>query len=283
MQNPQDVQLAAKALAGRLPKSFLRDLPRTLGLVLGTGLSGLTDSLDMETGCKIPFQELPRFPASGVQSHAGMFLCGRLGGAPVLIQAGRVHLYEGRSPAEVCMGARVMGCLGLKKLVLTNAAGSLNPLFPAGGLMRLTDMINHTGASPLAGVNHEAWGPRFPDFSRVFDQEMAEIADKTALELGIRLDRGIYIGVHGPELETPAESRMYRSWGADAIGMSTVLEATAARHMGMKILGISCLTNQNLPDAMAETSIEAILVAAARCGESLTPLLRSIAPLLEKL
>lgn len=283
MQNPQDVQLAAKAMANRLPQSFFRELPRAVGIVLGTGLSGLLDSLDMKGGSQTPFQDLPRFPASGAESHAGIFVFGHLGSTPVLIQAGRLHLYEGRSPAEVCMGVRVMGCLGLKKLVLTNAAGSLNPLFPAGGLMRLTDMINHTGASPLSGVNHDAWGPRFPDFSQLFNKKMGEIADNAALELGIRLNRGVYIGVHGPELETPAETRMYRSWGADAIGMSTVLEAAAAHHMGMAILGISCLTNQNLPDAMAETSLADILEAAALCGSRLTPLLRAIAPMLESL
>lgn len=278
MQNPQDVQLAAQALAKRLPNAFFRQLPGTIGLVLGTGLSGLIDMVDMEEGCRVAFQDLPRFPASSAKSHAGVFLYGQLGAAPVLIQAGRVHLYEGHSPAEVCMGVRVMGCLGVKKLILTNAAGSLNPLFPAGGLMRITDMINHTGASPLTGANHEAWGVRFPDFTRVFDAKMGEATDKAALELGIRLEKGIYIGVHGPELETPAETRMYRSWGGDAIGMSTVLEAAAGRHMGMAILGISCLTNQNLPDHMEESSLEGILETAFLCGAKLAQLLRAAAP-----
>lgn len=278
MQNSQDVQLASAALAGSLPKLFSKHREKTVGLVLGTGLSSLAETL--ANPCIIPFSQLPSFPESSVESHRGVFIHGELNGQPVLVQAGRCHLYEGYTPAQICMGVRVMAQLGIRKLVLTNAAGSLNPLFPAGALMCLSDMINFTGVSPLTGPNHDTWGSRFPDFSRVFDPDMRKIAINVALQLGIKLFEGVYIGVHGPELETPAETRMYRFFGADAIGMSTILEAAAARHMNMKILGISCLTNQNLPDCMTGTSLDDIIRTAAQCGEKLEKLLFKLLPLL---
>lgn len=266
-------------LAGMLPNRFKTTPDKVVGLVLGTGLSHLANALEKSTAAfSIPFEALPGFPASSVKSHRGAFVGGEINNCLVLAQAGRVHLYEGRSPAEVCMGVRVMRSLGLTRLVLTNAAGSLNPLFPAGTLMCVADMINLTGTSPLTGENHEAWGPRFPDFSRVFPKDARALARREALALGIELHEGVYIGVHGPELETPAETRMYRSFGADAIGMSTVLEAACAKHMGMKILAISCLTNQNLPDCMAETTLDDIIAAANACEENLSRLLAAIMP-----
>lgn len=281
MQNPQDVQLAAKALSSRLP-SF-KNAPPPIGLVLGTGLSGLVSLLqNSEQSASVPFSELPSFPVSTVASHAGKFVFGFLNSTPVLAQAGRFHLYEGYGAEKVCMGVRVMGELGVKTMILTNAAGSLNPLFPAGSLMCLSDMINHTGVSPLTGPNHDPWGPRFPDMGAVFSQKLQSLAASAALALAIPLYRGVYIGVRGPELETPAETRMYRQWGADAVGMSTVLEATACHHMGMDILAFSCLTNQNLPDCPCQTDFEEITAAAARCGASLGKLIAALAPELHK-
>ena len=278
MQNPQDVQLAAETLADALPENFALRARKTIGIILGTGLSSLAKKLDIgESGTRIPFSALPGFPQSTVQSHEGAFIYGFLGSAPVLAQLGRCHLYEGRSPAEVCMGARVMGTLGIKTLVITNAAGALNPLFEAGQIMVMADMINHTGQSALRGANCGAWGERFPDMSATFDPELRTLAEQKALELGIPLAKGVYIGVHGPEMETPAETRMYRQWGADAVGMSTVLEVAAARHMKMRVLGFSCLTNKNLPDCMAGASLDEVLAMAARCGTHLERLLHAVA------
>lgn len=279
MQNPQEVQLAVEALRAALPDSaFGAEAP--LGLILGTGLSGLAAALAGDAGgvgpCVAPFAQLPGFPLPGVDSHHGAFVLGRLGGRPVLAQQGRCHLYEGRSPAEVCMGVRVMAGLGVKTLVITNAAGALNPLFEAGDLMCMADQINHTGVSPIMGPNCASWGERFPDMSAVFDPELRALAQETAEHLGIRLERGVYIGVHGPEMETPAETRMYRQWGADAVGMSTVLEVIAARHLGMRVLGFSCLSNKNLPDCMAPAPLEEIIAVAGRAGAKLDRLLRAL-------
>lgn len=175
------------------------------------------------------------------------------------------------------MPIRVMAALGIKTVVLTNAAGSLNPLFASGNLMCIADMINHTGMSPLRGPNHDAWGPRFPDMCQVFDARLQKLACDTALELGLPLYRGVYLGLAGPELETPAEIRMYRQWGADAVGMSTVLEAICGRHLNLALLGISSLTNQNLPDNMRQpVTISDILSVAQQCSKSLERLLAAL-------
>lgn len=264
MQNPEDVQLATQALADRLGGA---EAPLA-GIILGTGLSdALSPRLDRPV--IVPFADLPGFHATGVASHAGLFLYARLNGAPVLVQEGRFHLYEGYRPEDVCMGVRVMAGLGCKYLIITNAAGSLNPLFPAGSLCCLCDMINHTGISPLAGPNCDSWGERFPDMSETFSRHLVSLAVQTALERGIELFKGVYIGVHGPEMETPAETRMYRQWGADAVGMSTVLEVIAARHMGLQCLGLSCLTNLNLPDNMQPAPIEDVIATARNAAPQL--------------
>lgn len=299
MQNSQDVQRAAAALrqvlqaslpASSLPVGARRlgisDSPEAdapLGIVLGTGLSGLVDRL--RDAVSVPYGDLPGFPLSSVEGHAGTFVWGRFPGACgeddaqgryVLVQQGRCHLYEGRSPAQVCMGVRVMAAMGVRTLIVTNAAGALNPQFDAGGIMCMSDIINHTGQSPLTGENCDAWGPRFPDMCAPLDPELRALAMETAGKMGIRLERGVYIGVHGPEMETPAETRMYRQWGADAVGMSTVLEIIAARHLGMRVLGLSCLTNKNLPDCMAPAPLEEILEVAAVAGKNLGRLIRAM-------
>ena len=299
MQNFQDVQRAAKALrdaiqaaqgplalplgARRLDPKAAPDADAPVGIVLGTGLSALADKL--QDRVVIPYTDLPGFPASSVEGHAGAFVWGRFAGACgeddsigryALIQQGRCHLYEGRTPAEVCMGVRVMALMGVKTLVITNAAGGLNPQFDAGGSMCMSDIINHTGHSPRTGINVEEWGPRFPDMGAPLDADLRAMAMETAAKMGLRLERGVYIGVHGPEMETPAETRMYRQWGADAVGMSTVLEIIAARHMGMRVLGLSCLTNKNLPDCMTPAPLEEILAVAAVAGKNLGRLIRAM-------
>ena len=272
MQNLKKVQNCAGMLKSLLPQSFLP----SLGLVLGTGLGNFADTL--EDARSIPYTELPDMPGSTVLSHEGAFVAGLLGGVPVLLQKGRCHLYEGRTPAEVCMGVRVMASLGVRALIITNAAGALNPQFDAGSLMALTDHINLTGQSPLTGPNEDAWGIRFPDMSEVYDAEFLRVAERHALGSGLRLERGVYAGLTGPQLETRAETRALRILGADAVGMSTVLEVIAARHMGVRVLGISCLTNKNLPDCMAETTLEEMVETARGAGERLARLLTAATP-----
>ncbi|MBO4301596.1 MAG: purine-nucleoside phosphorylase [Desulfovibrio sp.] len=291
MQNFQDVQRAAEALHGLLqkgaPSAFLCGTDGAgqppLGIVLGTGLSFLADSI--ADSVTVPYAAIPGFPVSSVEGHVGAFVWGHMPrqcgesdepGRTVIVQQGRCHLYEGRSPAEVCMGVRVMAAMGVRTLVITNASGALNPLFDVPGLMCMTDIINQTGVSPLTGANCDVWGPRFPDMSAPLDARLRTLAMETAARLGLRLERGVYIGVHGPEMETPAETRMYRQWGADAVGMSSVLEIIAARHLGMAVLGLSCLTNRNLPDCMAPTSLEQICDVAQKAGKNLARLIRAL-------
>lgn len=271
MQNPQDVQRHVDALRELCPQAAPR-----MALVLGTGLGTLADA--MEDAVRIPYASLPGFPRSTTDSHAGCFLLGSLSGVPVICQQGRCHLYEGYSPRDVCAGVRVMRGLGATGLIITNAAGALNPRFDAGDLMLVTDHINATGRSPLTGRNCEAWGPRFPDMSAPYDADFQRLALRKAAELGIRLERGVYLCTPGPQLETPAETRFYRAAGADAVGMSTVLEVIAARHMGMRVLGLSCLTNKNLPDCMAEATLEDIIASANSAADALGRLIRAVLP-----
>ena len=276
MQKLKKVQICAEALKSSLPVNFS---PK-IGIVLGTGLGNLVQSL--HEPCHIPYEKLPDFPRSTAPSHRGAFAAGYLAGVPVILQQGRCHLYEGKTPVEVCTGVNVMAELGLTALVLTNAAGSINPRFPSGSLMLIQDQINHTGQSPLTGPNDDSQGPRFPDMSRLYDPGLMDLAEQAALSLGIRLEKGVYFCIPGPQLETRAETRAYRLLGGDAVGMSTALEAIAAKHRGLRILGLSCLSNQNLPDAMAETTIEEIIAAAERAGERLERLLVALLPKLEE-
>jgi purine-nucleoside phosphorylase len=264
------VQAAAKALESRIGN---QPSP-PVGVVLGTGLGRWAEA--MQDACSIPYSEIDSFPVSTVQSHAGALVHGSISGRPVLALSGRFHLYEGYEPWQVVFGVRVLALLGVKTLILTNAAGALNPHFDTGGLMRITDHINTTGFSPLRGDNVDAWGPRFPDMSAVWDAELGALTDAAALKMGLRLERGVYVQVMGPQLETPAETRAFKRMGGDAIGMSTAIEAIAAKHMGLKLLGISCLTNKNLPDCMAETSIEEVIANADRASGSLAELLSAV-------
>lgn len=270
MQKSEKVQKCSNLLKKLLPQGFTP----TVGIVLGTGLGSLAASVS--NAHHVSYASLPDFPQSTVISHAGHFIAGSLAGVPVILQQGRCHLYEGYSPDDVATGVRVMASLGITSLVLTNAAGALNPQFSAGTLMLIADHINATGHSPLTGVNIDSWGPRFPDMSRVYDAAHMETAARVALRLGIRLERGVYLGTAGPQLETPAETRAYRYWGADAVGMSTIMEAIAARHLGLRVMGISCLTNKNLPDCMAPATIEEIVVMAEQAGENLSRLLAGV-------
>ena len=272
MRKLKKVQKCAELVKAAFPAGF----SPVVGLVLGTGLGDLAQSL--ENFREISYKALPDFPLSETPSHRGAFAVGHLAGVPVILQQGRCHLYEGKSPDEVCMGVRVMAELGAAALVLTNASGSINPRFATGSLMLIEDQINHTGQSPLTGPHEESMGPRFPDMSRLYDPVFMRLTEQAALALGIRLEKGVYFCTPGPQLETRAETRAYRLLGGDAVGMSTALEAIAAKQYGMRILGISCLSNQNLPDCMEEIGIDDIVASAAKAGEHLARLLAAVLP-----
>lgn len=244
------------------------------GIILGTGMGLLAGRMEEEGS--LPYEELPHYPRATSPSHRGHLSWGRLAGSRVLLCQGRLHAYEGYSLRQVTFPVRVMAALGIKKLILTNAAGALNPLFKAGELMLIRDHINLLGDSPLTGENIDAWGPRFPDLSRVYDRHLMQVAEETALRKGLVLRQGVYVAVKGPHLETPAETRFLRLIGADAVGMSTVPEAICAVHAGLQALGISVLSNLNLPDAMAPTSLEEIVETVARAEPQLVQLLLGI-------
>jgi purine-nucleoside phosphorylase len=211
-----------------------------VGVVLGSGLGGFADALEERTA--IPFGEIPHFPASTVAGHGGALVLGRSGGVPVAVMKGRVHHYEGYSLPDVVFPVRVLGRLGVRALVVTNAAGGINTLFAPGELMVIEDHVNLIG-NPLLGPNEEALGPRFPDMSEAYDRRLRDAAEAACAAVGVRCHRGVYVGMTGPSYETPAEIRMARVLGADAVGMSTVPEVIAARHMGIRVAGLSCITN----------------------------------------
>jgi purine-nucleoside phosphorylase len=209
--------------------------------VLGSGLGDFADTL--LDAFATPYGDLPHWPASSVIGHAGRLVIGNVGGKRIAALSGRAHFYEGHALSTVVFATRVMGRLGVKRIILTNAAGGINTGFAQGALMIIDDHINMLGSNPLAGPNDERFGPRFPDMSEVYSARLRRIADEAAKARGIPVSHGVYVAVHGPSYETPAEIRFFRTIGADAVGMSTVPEAIAARHMGLEVLGISCITN----------------------------------------
>lgn len=276
MQFTEKVQNSMRVLLSFLPESFK---PKA-GLILGTGLGSVANELTEPV--RIPYTELPGYPQSTVSSHAGCFSCGYLKGVPVIIQEGRCHLYEGYSAHEVVTGVRVMAALGANTIIVTNAAGAINPQFNAGDVMLITDHINFTGQSPLTGIEDEpATGnrparSRFTDMTQIYDRKLQELARNKALELGITLERGVYLAVTGPQMESPAETRMFRQWGADAVGMSTVMEVIAARHQDMRVLGLSCLSNKNLPDCMEPAGIEEVIRVSGMAASNLKKILNAV-------
>jgi purine-nucleoside phosphorylase len=246
-----------------------------VAIVLGTGLGGLAAEIEVESA--IPYEEIPGFPLSTVESHAGRLLLGRLGQRPVVAMQGRFHRYEGYDLAAVTFPIRVMQALGARVLFVSNACGGMNPLWSPGDLVLLSDHINLLGDNPLIGANDERLGPRFPDMSAPYDPELRALARATALELGITLREGVYVAVPGPNLETRSEYRMLRMMGADVVGMSTVPEVIVAVHAGMRTLGISIITDQCLPDALEPADIGRIIETAARAEPSLTRLIVGLA------
>ena len=231
-----------------------------VGIILGTGLGPLADRIEAPT--RISYDELPHFPASTVDFHAGELVLGRLAGKDVVALSGRFHYYEGYSLQQVTFPVRVARALGVTTLIVSNAAGGMNPQFSAGDLMVITDHINLMGDNPLIGPNDDRLGPRFPDMSEPYSRELIRLAEEVALEQGVRLQRGVYVSVPGPCLETRAEYRFMRAIGADAVGMSTVPEVIVAVHAGMRVLGFSAITDECLPDALAPAQIEKIIAVA---------------------
>jgi purine-nucleoside phosphorylase len=265
------VQAAAGVVRG---KSAL--VPE-IGIILGTGLGGLAREIAVEA--EVPYAEIPGFPLSTVETHAGRLLLGRLGGRPVVAMQGRFHRYEGYDLQQVTFPVRVLHALGARTLIVSNACGGMNPLWGPGDLVLLSDHINLLGDNPLVGPNDERMGPRFPDMSAPYDPELRALARKAALELGIVLREGVYVAVPGPNLETRAEYRMLRALGADVVGMSTVPEVIVAGHQGMRTIGISIITDQCLPDALEPADIGRIIATAGRAEPQLT---RLIATLVER-
>ncbi len=244
------------------------------GIILGTGQA--VWGARLEGGDCLGYEQLPHFPPATSPSHQGRLCWGRWAGRQVMVCQGRFHAYEGYSLRQVTLPVRVMAALGVKSLILTNAAGGLNPHFRPGELMLICDHINFMGDNPLAGTNIDAWGPRFPDLSQVYDRTLRELAEEVARRKGVILRKGVYVAVKGPSLETPAETRLLRMMGADAVGMSTVPEAIVAVHAGLRVMGVSVLSNLNLPDAMAPIAIEDIIGTVSRAEPQLVELLLGV-------
>ena len=228
---------------------FIRSKTTTkpkIGLVLGSGLGSFVDAMDVEV--KIPFGELPNFVPPSVEGHGGHLVIGKIGGVELAVLQGRIHYYEGHSMSQVAFPVRCLSMLGIEKLVLTNAAGSLYAENPAGSFLIIEDHINLMGDNPLKGPNIQKLGPRFPDMSQSYDSHLIQVIEEIARDLGIHINKGIYISAQGPMLETPAEYRMLRILGGDAVGMSTIPEVITARHLGIKCCGLSILTDECDPD-----------------------------------
>jgi purine-nucleoside phosphorylase len=245
-----------------------------VAIILGTGLGGLAKEIDVAVS--IPYPDLPHFPIPTVETHSGRLLLGTLGGQDVVAMEGRLHHYEGYSMKEITFPVRVMRLLGADVLIVSNACGGMNPLWSRGDLMVLDDHINMLGDNPLIGPNLDDLGPRFPDMSEPYDRELQALAEAVALEQGLALRRGVFVAVTGPNLETRAEYRMLRSLGADVVGMSTVPEVIVARHMDMRVLGLSIITDMGLPDALKPVDVPEIIRVAGEAEPKLTALIQGV-------
>jgi purine-nucleoside phosphorylase len=237
------------------------DLVPGIGIILGTGLGSLADGI--ETTAQVNYADIPHFPISTVESHAGRLLFGHLNGKPVAAMKGRFHYYEGYTLKQVTFPVRVLRELGIKTLIVSNACGGLNPQFNRGDIMIITDHINLLGNNPLIGPNDDALGDRFPDMYNCYDKDLIRLAEEVALEQKLPVRKGVYVAVAGPNLETAAEYRFLRAIGADVVGMSTVPEVIVARHQKIKVLAFSIITDMGLPDALGPCSLEEIIKTAA--------------------
>ena len=245
-----------------------------IGIILGTGLGGLVKEIKKEV--VIDYADIPHFPISTVESHHGNLIFGRLAGKKIVAMQGRFHLYEGYTLKQITFPVRVMKFLGVNNILVSNAAGALNPLFKKGDVMLISDHINLLGDNPLIGPNDDELGPRFPDMSEAYSKEFIALAEQAALDLKIRVQKGVYVAMQGPNLETKAEYRFLRTIGADAVGMSTVPEDIVAVHMGMKVLGISILTDECFPDALKPALLEEILKVATKAEPKMTAIMKEV-------
>jgi purine-nucleoside phosphorylase len=259
--------------ATRVIRSRISVEPR-IALVLGSGLGSFAD--DFEEAVAIPYEEIPGFVRSTAQGHAGRLVIGKIDSVPVLAMQGRVHYYEGYSLEEVTFPVRTFGLLGVKTLVLTNAAGGINVQLTQGALMVISDHLNLMGVNPLRGPNDERFGPRFPDMSAVYSPELQELVIDEARAIEVEVRRGIYGALSGPSYETPSEIHLLRNLGADAVGMSTVPEAIVARHMGLEVLGISCITNMAAGISDQPINHEEVMATGDRVRETFAELLRRV-------
>ena len=268
----EKVQQAARLIEGR---TTLR--PR-IGLVLGSGLGAFADGLEDATA--IPYQQIPHFPVSTAVGHAGRLVVGQCAKISVAVMQGRVHFYEGYSLREVTFPIRVLGALGIRALVFTNAAGGINRKLRARGLLLIRDHLNFQGSNPLVGANDERFGPRFPDMTEAYSKKFRTTAKQVARKLRLRLFEGVYAALHGPSYETPAEIRALARLGADVVGMSTVPEVIVANHMGIEVLGISCVTNMAAGISKQKINHDEVLEAGERVGRQFTAFLRALIPAL---
>lgn len=262
------IQDAAQNIRARWART-----PR-VGIILGTGLGGLAEDIEAET--TLPYESIPHFPRATVVTHAGQLVCGQLAGVPVVAMEGRFHVYEGYNLREITLPVRVMKALGCDILIVSNACGGMNPQWAKGDLMLIEDHINLIGGNPLIGPNDDRLGPRFPDMCEPYDHHLIALAQRVALEEQISCHKGVFVAVAGPNLETRAEYRFLRGIGADAVGMSTVPEVIVGVHCGLRILGLSVITDLCLPDALQPVSLAEIIATAKTAEKKLRILVRRV-------
>ncbi|MCH8556701.1 MAG: purine-nucleoside phosphorylase [Balneolia bacterium] len=243
-------------------------------VILGTGLGNLASQMETET--EIPYEDIPHFPVSTVETHSGRLLFGKLGGKNAVLMQGRFHYYENYSMQQIAFPVRVAQALGAHTLLVSNAAGGMNPLYRRGDIMLITDHINMLGDNPLIGPNDEELGVRFPDMSEPYSSDLVKLAEQVALDKGIKMHQGVYVAVTGPNLETRAEYRFLRYIGADVVGMSTIPEVIAATHMGMKVLGVSAITDECFPDSLQPVNMAEIVEAASIAEPKLTQVISGV-------
>ncbi|MFL5319601.1 MAG: purine-nucleoside phosphorylase [Myxococcaceae bacterium] len=271
MQLYDQLQETVKAIRSRAPNAAPK-----IGIILGSGLGDFADRLTDKIA--IPYKELPNFPSSSVPGHAGRLVVGSVGGVQIVAMQGRVHYYEGYTASQVAFPARVLCSLGIQTLVVTNAAGGIHPDFRPGDLMTITDHLNLSGWNALTGHNDDRLGPRFPDMSRAYNPKLIELLEETAKRQKLKMQKGVYAILSGPSYETPAEIRMLRILGADAVGMSTVPEVIAAAHMGVRVAGISCITNLAAGIGHQPLSHEEVAETANRVRDVFIALLTEFLP-----
>ncbi|TFH00773.1 MAG: purine-nucleoside phosphorylase [Calditrichales bacterium] len=249
-------------------------LQPVVGIILGTGLGGLAKEIEAET--TLSYEDIPHFPVSTVETHAGKLIFGKLGGKSVMAMQGRFHFYEGYSMKQITLPVRVMARLGVKTLLISNACGGMNPFFKRGDIMIIDDQINLLGDNPLIGQNLDEFGPRFPDMSEPYSKRLIKLTEGIALNQKIKLQKGVFVAVSGPNLETRAEYRFLRAIGADAVGMSTVPETIVAVHSGLEVLGLSVITDECFPDALEPVNVEEIIATANRAEPGLTLIMKNV-------